>query len=436
MLRVLLLALGWTPLVAWAIPSIEHWQTEQGADVYFIPADELPMLDIRVFFRAGSAHDGDQPGLATFANSLLDEGAGQWDADTIAARFDATGAQYRSGSARDMAWVTLRTLLSAEEFDQALSTYLTVLGDPVFPADAVERVRRQMLVGLEEQAADPASIASKAFYRAVYGKHPYASPSMGDMAAVRGFSGDDASEFYERFYVAKNAIIALVGAIDLPRAQSLATRIAAVLEPGTQAVSPPSVAPLNEARTIRIAFPSEQAHILIGQPGMSRVDSDYFALYLGNHVFGGSGFTSRLVKEVRVERAFAYSVYSYFAPMEARGPFRIGLQTKIEQADEAVEVVLSELERFVEFGATNDEVRASKANITGGFPLRIASNQDLAEYAALIGFYGLPLDYLRRFPDRIEAVTEHQIRHAVRRRIDPKRLVTVIVGGSDTETTD
>ncbi|HHJ12277.1 MAG TPA: insulinase family protein, partial [Chromatiales bacterium] len=125
----------------------------------------------------------------------------------------------------------------------------------------------------------------------------------------------------------------------------------------------------------------------------------------------------------------AYSVYSYFLPMRAAGPFMAGLQTRRDQTGEALALLRKTLEDYVEQGPTEAELRASKRNVTGGFPLRIASNGDLADYLAMIGFYGLPLDYLDRFNERIEAVTAAQIRDAFRRRIHPERMVTVIVGG-------
>jgi len=165
---------------------------------------------------------------------------------------------------------------------------------------------------------------------------------------------------------------------------------------------------------------------------MKRGDPDYHALYLGNHVLGGSGFTSRLVKRIRVENGLAYSVYSYFLPMREAGPFMAGLQTRRDQTDKALALLRETLDEFVEQGPTEKELRASKRNITGGFPLRIASNSDLSDYLALIGFYRLPLDYLDRFNERIEAVDRQQVRDAFQRRIHPDRMVTVIVGGPET----
>jgi zinc protease len=178
-------------------------------------------------------------------------------------------------------------------------------------------------------------------------------------------------------------------------------------------------------------FPSAQTHLLIGQPGMRRGDPDYWPLLVGNHVLGGSGFGSRIMEAVREERGLAYSAYSYFRPLARSGPFTIGLQTANANADKAEELVRELLADFVADGPTEEELAAAKANLVGGFPLRINTNSDLLGYLAMIGFHDLPTDYLERFRDRVKAVTAEEIRDAFRRRVDPDRLVAVTVGGDE-----
>jgi zinc protease len=161
---------------------------------------------------------------------------------------------------------------------------------------------------------------------------------------------------------------------------------------------------------------------------MYRGDPDYFALYLGNHILGGSGLVSLLMEEVREKRGLSYSVFSYFVPMARKGPLLMGLQTQNAQAGVAQEVLLQTLERFIDEGPTQAQLEAAVKNLTGGFPLRIAGNSSIVNYLSVIGFYDLPLDYLDRFPDRIRAVTAEQIRDAFQRRVDPARLAVVAVG--------
>ena len=414
-----------------ASPDIQHWKTGNGGRVYFVAAPQLPMVDVRVVFDAGSARDGELPGLASMTNGLLDTAAGKLDEEAIAERLEGLGAQLGSAALRDMAMVSLRTLSAPEYLDPALEIMSAILARPGFPEKIFQRERKQMLIGLQAEQQSPSAIARKAFYRAIYGEHPYAIPGSGTEESLQAMQRSDLVRFHERYYVAANGVVAIVGDLSRQQAERLAERLMTGLPEGEPAPPLPEVKPLARAVERKIPFPSSQTHILVGQPGMTRTDPDYLPLYVGNHILGGSGFGSRIMAEIREKRGLAYSAYSFFRPMRRKGPFQIGLQTRNDKADEAQRVLRETLQGFIEQGPTAAELEAAKKNITGGFPLRIDSNRDILEYIAMIGFYNLPLDYLESFNRRVEAVTLEQIRDAFRRRVDPKRMATVTVGGGE-----
>jgi zinc protease len=426
-LAATLLLLG---AVAQAMPQIQTWQTANGARVLFVAAPELPMVDLRVVFNAGSARDGDHPGLAAFTAGMLNEGARDWNADAIAERLEGAGAKLSTSVDRDMASVALRSLTREPALGTAVETMAGVLIDPTFPPADLERNRENTLIALRQEQEQPAKVAQKALFRQIFGNHPYASDQNGTAESVRALTRADLQAFHARYYTGKNAVVAIVGALDRPAAESLAERVVGGLPAGERAAPLPPVAELTGATLEQIPFPSSQTHALAGQPGMARGDPDYFALYLGNHILGGSGLVSLLMEEVREKRGLSYSTYSYFVPLAQPGPFLMGLQTKNAQAGQAREVLIDTLKRFATEGPTEAQLTAAKKNITGGFPLRIAENSDIIPYLAVIGFYGLPLDYLDRFTDRIEAVTAAQVRDAFARRVHPERLATVTVGGN------
>ncbi|ROR34237.1 M16 family metallopeptidase [Inmirania thermothiophila] len=428
-LRAALLALAALPALAGAGPRIEHWRTEGGVPVYFVQAPELPMVDVQIVFDAGSARDGDRPGLAALTASLLEEGAGPWDADALAARFEGLGARFGVEAGRDSATVSLRSLTDAELLAPAVETLRAVLAKPRLDPGAFERERRRMLVGLQAAEESPGAVAERAFYRALYGDHPYGSPPEGTRASLEGLTPADVVAFHRRHYVTGNALVAIVGALDRRGAERLAARLAEAIPRGPAAPPLPPVPDLPGPRLIRIPHPSTQTHILVGAPGIRRDDPDLFPLYVGNYVLGGSGLVSRLSEEVRERRGLAYSVYSYFLPMRRRGPFQLGLQTRNERAEEALGVVREVLGRYLREGPTAQELEAARRGIVGGFPLRIDSNRKILGYLTLIGYHGLGLDYLERFTERVEAVTAEQVREAFRRHLDPARMVTVLVGG-------
>ena len=416
------------PLSLSAGPKIQTWQTSNGAKVLFVPAPEIPMVDVRVVFDAGSARDGDKPGVASFTNSLLSQGAGEWSAQQIAERLENVGAKLELGSLRDMAWVSLRTLTEPAAMDAALQTMAAVLAVPRFATEDVERERQSILASLLQDEQSPGDVGQKALYLKVFGKHPYAEDPKGTRESVNKIQRDDLIATHRRLYVARNAVVAIVGAVPRKQAEAIAEEVTKGLPAGAHAPPLPDVPPLTQASEINLEFPSTQAHIYIGQPGMKRSDEDYFPLYVGNHVLGGSGLVSLLSKEVREKRGLSYSVYSYFLPMRQTGIFMLGLQTKNAQAQEALQVVDQTLRRFIEQGPTEEQLKAAKQNLTGGFPLRISSNDKIVEYLAVIGFYDLPLDYLDTFNDKVEAVTVAQIRDAFQRRIHPDDMVTVLLG--------
>jgi zinc protease len=432
MSKLLILIVGcWLTTSLFAGPQIQSWQTSKGTRVLYVEAPEIPMVDVRIVFDAGSARDQGIPGVTSFTNSLLSSGAGDWSAQQIAERLENVGAQLEVGSLRDMAWVSARTLTSPDALSVTLETLAKIVAEPSFEAEEIERERQSILAGLLREEQSPGDLGKRRLYEKVFGSHPYAGDPAGDKASVKSISREDILATHKRLYVARNAQVAIVGAVDQAQAKSIAEQLTAGLAAGEPAPPLPQVEALREGVTERISFPSTQSHLYLGQPGMRRGDPDYFTLYVGNHILGGSGLVSLLSDEVREKRGLSYSVYSYFLPMRQPGIFQLGLQTKNEQADEALQVLTKTLSRFIQDGPSEEELKAAKQNITGGFPLRIASNSKIVQYLSVIGFYDLPLDYLDRFSERVEAVTAAQIQDAFKRRIDPQRLVTVQVGRFD-----
>jgi len=415
---------------AWANVQIEHWQTRQGSRVYFVQGNDLPMVDIQVVFDAGSARDGKQSGISALTSKMLDTGAGSWDADTIAQRFENVGTQFGSGISLDMAWVSLRTLTEKKLFDKALETAQVILSDPKFNQQDFQREKKQTLAALKRRQESPGELASLAFYKALYGDHPYASSPSGYVETVSALTADDLRTFYKKHYVSANAIVVIVGDVNRQQAEKIADKLLANLPKGQPPEPLPEVKMPKQGEQINIKFPSQQTHVLSGLPGTYRKDADYFPLYVGNHILGGSSLVSLLFKEVREKRGLAYSAYSYFSPMLRKGPFTMGLQTRNDQTEQAVQVMRNTLSNFIEQGPTEAELLAAKKNITGGFVLRFDTNNELSTYVAMIGFYQMPLDYLDTFQEKVEAVTVQDIQNAFQQRIDMDLLQTVTVGNS------
>jgi zinc protease len=419
----------------WAGVNIQHWTTPQGARVYFVENHDIPMLDVAVDFPAGSRFDtADKNGLAALTHTMLDQGAGGLSDIAIAQRLADVGAGLGGSFDRDRAGVTLRTLSSARERDAALAVMLAVLQKPEFPQAIMQRERARVLAALREEESRPGEVADKAFYQALYGNQGYGLPEAGTAASLMKLKRSDLQNWYRAHYRAGDAVISMMGDMTRAEAEQLALRIAAGLPQGKAvaaeaAPQAKSESPASPAQDKRIAHPSTQSHVLMGQVGMARSDPDYFALYVGNHVLGGSGFNSRILDEVRQKRGYAYSAYSYFIPMAQPGPLVIGLQTRNAQTEDALKVARETVAKFVAEGPTEAELKQAKNNLVGGFPLRIDSNRKILDYLRAMGFYRLPLSYLDDWVKSVEAVTLEQIRDAFKRRVHPEKMSVVVVGG-------
>jgi zinc protease len=423
--------------VSLALPAaaglpIEQWHTRGGAQVLFVENRNLPMLDVSVEFPAGSSRDTPATsGLAGMTLRTMRLGAGGLSEEEISRRLADVGAELWTSLDFDRAGYSLRTLSSPAHRPEAMDLLARILQQPSFPTPVVEREKARAVASLREAQTKPDTLGARAFAQLVYRAHPYALRMAGEQDTIERLSATDLAAFHQRYYAAPYAVVAIIGDIGRVQAQELAEQLTARLPQPNAPLPPlPPVPALSMPAQRDIAHPAAQAHIYMGAPGMQRLDPDYFPLFVGNYILGGGGFNSRFTEEVRVKRGLSYSVYSSFAAYARQGAFTIGLQTRKDQADEALRVVRETLARFIAEGPSERELEGAKQHIIGGFALRIDSNRKILDYLAVIGFYRLPLDWLERFPERITAVTAEQIRDAFQRRIYPERLATVVVGGS------
>ena len=286
-----------------------------------------------------------------------------------------------------------------------------------------------ILKGMEQEQQSPSAILRKSFYKALYGNFPYGSASRGTFESLNEITVNDLKTFYKKRYVASNLVIALTGDLSRTQAETITAQIDAHLSMGTPPEPLGTPNPLKQPITEKIEFPSTQTHILAGALGGKQGDPAFFALYVGNEILGGSGFSSMLNQVIRQENGLAYSVYSYFSPMAETGPFLMGLQTRNDQSARALALLQDTLTTFITHGPTEERLTQAKKNITGSFPLSIDSNSNILGYLGMIGFYDLPLDYLDTYNQNIMGVTTSKIKTAFRKHLDPKKLLVVTVGG-------
>jgi zinc protease len=409
-----------------ATPKIQHWQAPSGAQVYFVEDHDLPMLDVAVNFPAGSAFDEPSKlGVALLANGLLDAGVNGFSEDEIGRKLADIGARKSNQIDADRSNVSIRTLSNPAQRTIALDIFARMLQHPLYPEGIIAREKARLIASLKEAETKPEALANKAFGKAVFGNHPYGWTM--EVAHIEKIQRADIESYYLRHYAANTAVVAIMGDLTRTEAEAIAQQLTVNLPAGGSTTQIPPVLALKTATEQRLEHPATQSHILIGAPGITRNDADYFPLYVGNYILGGGGFVSRLMTEIREKRGLAYSVYSYFMPMQQAGAFQIGLQTKKDQANEALSLTRTTLKNFVQQGVTEQELQAAKNNLIGGFSLRIDSNRKILDYLSIIGFYKLPLTYLDDFTLRVNQVTRAQINEAFKRRLRPENMATVLI---------
>jgi zinc protease len=419
--------------------DIRQWATPNGARVVFLAAPEIPMVDISIDVDAGSRWDpADRAGLASMTQSMMSLGIkaiGDLPALSeveISESFAELAVQRGGSVGLDRASMTMRTLADADVRASAAKLLARLMAHPRFDAEILEREKKRSIAAVRESMTQPQSIATKALWASMYGGHPYGKSSTPESIAV--LTAQDLVEFHAKHWQPSRMRITIVGALTEPQARELVTQIlghasqeaAAPIRPIAQQPAP--VAGTRGSRQA-IAHPASQSHVWLGMPALGREDPDFFAMTVGNYILGGGGFVSRLTEEIREKRGLSYSVFSAFSPLAQPGPFLIGLQTQTSKAPEALKVVEDTLARFLKEGPNEKEIKAAKQNLIGGFALRVDTNRKLLDNLAQINYYDLPLDYLKTWTQKIDAVTAADIRRVMNRVIRPADLSVVVVAG-------
>jgi zinc protease len=434
-LAVLCAGAALLPLTALAGIPIQKWTQASGAQVYLVESPAIPMVDVQIDFDAGGRRDAaDKPGLANLTASGTSYGVKAQgalpalDENGLSDAWADLGASFGGSAGADRMSFALRSLTYPDLLAKAAALAARQLGQPAFPEAPWLRDRPKLIASLKEANTRPATQAGRAFAKAVYGNHSYGYEST--EATLNRIVVADMRALHASALKPCAAKVSVVGALNRAQADALVTTLLAQLPAGSCDAMPPvaEVEPLQAANEQRIAFASAQAQVLLGQPGFKRNSPDFFALTVGNHILGGGGFTARLTEEVREKRGLTYSVYSYFSPGMHAGAFTIGLQTRPDQAQQALDLVREVLARFVKDGPTEKELQAAKDNLIGGFALRLDSNKKLLDNVANIAWNGLPLDYLDTWTAQVQKLTVADVRNAFARTVQPDRMATVVLG--------
>lgn len=422
------LAIIATPVIATPVLNIQPWKTNNNVPVYFVAAKQLPIIDIRVIFYAGSSHDENHFGLAYLTSQMLNEGAANLSADQIAENFDNVGANYGADTSQDTTIISLRSLTTSSQLNPTIELFTKIITQPTFPEPDLQRVKNQVLTEIADEQQSPNIIAKNAFYNALYDNRPYAHPVIGEPQTITQISRQDLINFHQKYFVAANANLIIVGNLSKSQAEQIANQISNKLPAGQPISTSVQTQPVTKAINQKIAFPGTQSYLQIGCLGITMQDLNFFPLMVGNYILGGGMLVSRLFTQVREQHGLSYSINSQLAPLLDRGPFVISLQTKNQTQAKALQTTTEVLKDFIARGPTASELEAAKKFLIGSFSLRLDSNTKIAAALTTLAINHLPLNYFDTYRERIKSVTTQQIKASFQNLIAKQPLITVTVG--------
>ena len=426
MIRAALTALA---LVIAALPAraieIKEVTSPGGISAWLVEEHSIPFVALEIRFRGGASLDVEgKRGATNLMTGLIEEGTGDLDARGFAAARDDLAASYEFDVYDDSLSVSARFL--SENRDEAVDLLARALSAPSFDADAVERVRQQVLSGIRSDATDPNEIASAAFAALAYGDHPYATSYNGTLESVTALTRDDIVEAHQNAIARDRVYVGAAGDITPEELGALMDRLFADL-PETGAPIPGDAEIGLTGGTTLIDFATPQSVALFGHEGIERDDPDFFAAFVANEIFGGSGRMSRLSNEVREKRGLTYGVGSYLVNYDKADMLLGQFSSANDRMAEAIEIVKAEWRKIAAEGVTEEELADAKTYLTGAYPLRFDGNGPIARIMVGMQMVGLTPDYINDRNPRIEAVTLEDIRRVAERiyRADDLRFVVV-----------
>lgn len=431
-LLVTVITLVAVPIIAKAdAPLGKRIPLKNGMILLLSEKHDIPMVTVNMAIKAGSTVEPqDKPGLASLTASLLMQGTAKRAASRINREIDFIGGSLSVSGGDDFASASLRVL--KKDVKTGMDLLSDVLLNPAFDQKEIDRKVKEVLAEIQRQKEEPETIASEAFAKAVFGKHPYGITSDEVAAFLPKVARQDLLDFYQRHYGPNNTVIAVVGDVKEKEIIALLNGYFKDWKSAEQPVQPlPAPPKVDRTTVLKLEKNITQANIVMGRIGISRQDPDYYAVSIMNYILGGGGFTSRLMDNIRDNRGLAYDVHSMFSAQKEPGAFSVRIQTKNESASEVISETLKEIGRIRSEPVSEKELADAKAYLTGSFALRMDTSAKIAGILTSIEIYNLGLDYPQKYPAIIQAVTREDVLRVAKKYLDPDRMVIVVVANQE-----
>jgi zinc protease len=410
-------------------PPYEFRTLPNGLQVIAVSHHEQPAVSLRLIIRAGGAQDpADKPGAASMASTLLDQGTTTKSAEQIANTIDSIGGVLGVGSGSDLTFINAAVM--KDSLDVALQLVADVARNPAFSPQEIERQRQQMVSAMKVSYDDPDYIAGTVFDRLVYGFHPYGKPDAGTPSSLASLTRDDLVAFHKRWFAPNNAILAVVGDVTADQAFAGVEKAFGSWPRAELTAMPGGEVPPATRRVIVVDRPGAvQTEIRVGNIGLPRKHKDFLALDIALKILGGEG-GNRLHRVLRSERGLTYGAEADLHALKDTGDLVASTDTKSTTTAETLRLIVDEIWRLQRQRVQQRELADAQAYLTGSFPLTIETPGAIALQVLNAVFYGLDLEELQNYRDRVNAITPEDIQRVAQQYLHPDRLSIVLVGDS------
>lgn len=409
------------------VGKLERIKTPAGIEVWFVRDDTLPIISLNFAFDGGAAQDpADRAGLAYMTAAMLDEGAGELDANAFQERLERRAILLNYSADRDTFRGSVRVL--SEHREEAFELLRLSLTAPRFDQEAIDRIRASVLAANKRALTNPDEVAGLRWFSSAFPNHPYGRPVKGDEKSISGIERSMLFAYAKKVLARSHLKIAVVGSMEASDLARLIDHAFAKLPAQADLADIAEIAPQSLGRREVVDLNIPQTTITFGGAGLKRKDPDFIPAFVLNHILGGGSFSSRLYREVREKRGLAYSVYSYLATLDRSGLFMGGTSTRNDRAAETLQIIEEEIVRIAKDGPTAEELAQAKSYLTGSYLLHFDTSAKVASQLLEIQLEELGADYFERRNKMVNAVTADDVRRAAKRFLADSKLLVIMVG--------
>ncbi len=412
--------------------DITRVELPNGIIVLTRPNFNSPSVIINGYLEVGALFNRDDKlGLSDFTASALMRGTAQRDFQTLYDDMESVGAGLGFSGGTHTTGFSGRALV--EDLDLLLGILSEALREPAFPKKEVEKLRAQILTGLALREQSTRDRAAMAFDGMLYKGHPYSRPDEGYPETVKSIKQKDLKTFHQKHFGPRGLVVTIVGGIDPDKAvEKVRIALGEWDNPGQPPVPQlPAWTPLEEKNTKRVALPGKsQSDLIIGTAGPPRSSPDFVAAGVGNSILGQFGFMGRIGEAVREKAGLAYYASSGLSGSLGPGPWSVSAGVNPQNEEKAIELIVIELHRFATELVEEEELSDTQANFIGRVPLSLESNAGVAASLLHMEKHNLGLDYFRRYPDLIRAITREDVLSVAAKYLDVDKMAVAIAGPS------